>query len=147
MSAARTPNAREIASQHPEFGIQPLLHRRFVEFDADARRIRNRQEAFGIQLHRFAQIGVVLVLIVGEFLHREIEGMEIWRTRDRMVMIATVADDYPRARNIPPQYDEWEALMWTFQKALPHTAPGQKWLPMTQIFDLARQKGVTAMAD
>jgi L-rhamnose mutarotase len=34
--------------------------------------------------------------------------------------------------------------MWTFQKALPHAAPGQKWMPMTQIFDLARQKGVTA---
>ncbi len=31
-----------------------------------------------------------------------IEGMEIWRTGDRMVMIATVADDYPRARTFPP---------------------------------------------
>jgi L-rhamnose mutarotase len=33
--------------------------------------------------------------------------------------------------------------MWTFQKALPHAAPGQKWVPMTRIFDLAQQKGVT----
>jgi L-rhamnose mutarotase len=32
--------------------------------------------------------------------------------------------------------------MWSFQKALPHAAPGEKWLPMTQIFDLAQQKGV-----
>jgi hypothetical protein len=31
--------------------------------------------------------------------------------------------------------------MWTFQKALPHAAPGQKWMAMTQIFDLAQQKG------
>jgi L-rhamnose mutarotase len=84
---------------------------------------------------------------VGEFLHQEIEGMEIWRTRDRMMMIATVADDYFRARNIPPQYDEWEARCGRSRRALPHAAPGQKWLPMTQIFDLARQKGVTAMAD
>jgi hypothetical protein len=37
--------------------------------------------------------------------------------------------------------------MWTFQKALPHAEPGQKWVPMTQIFDLAQQKGVTAPAD
>ena len=48
MSAARTLNAREIASQYLEFGIEALFHRRFVEFDADARRIRNRQEASGI---------------------------------------------------------------------------------------------------
>jgi len=61
-----------------------------------------------------------------------------------MVMIATVADDYPRARDIPPQYDAWETLMWTFQKPLPHAAPGQKWMPMTQIFDLAQQQGVKA---
>jgi L-rhamnose mutarotase len=58
-----------------------------------------------------------------------------------MVMIATVADDYPRSRPIPPEYDQWETLMWTFQKALPHAAPGQKWMPMTQIFDLAGQQG------
>ena len=31
--------------------------------------------------------------------------------------------------------------MWTFQKALPHAAPGQKWVPMMRIFDLAQQKG------
>ncbi|MEY4708637.1 MAG: hypothetical protein RJB58_2360, partial [Pseudomonadota bacterium] len=57
------------------------------------------------------------------------------------VMIATVADDYPRARHIPAQYDEWESLMWAFQQALPHAAPGEKWVPMTQIFDLAQQQG------
>ena len=70
--------------------------------------------------------------------------MEIWRTGDRMVMIATVADDYPRNRDIPAAYDAWEALMWTFQKALPHAAPGQKWVPMTRIFDLGEQQGRAA---
>jgi L-rhamnose mutarotase len=73
-----------------------------------------------------------------------IEGMEIWRTGARLVMIATVADDYPRARAVPPEYDQWESLMWTFQRALPHAAPGQKWMPMTQIFDLARQVGTNS---
>ena len=61
----------------------------------------------------------------------------------RLVMIATVADDYPRARDIPAKHDEWETLMWGYQKALPHAAPGEKWVAMTQIFDLAEQRGVT----
>ena len=91
--------------------------------------------------------GAVWPVIVDDIRAQGIEGMEIWRTGDRMVMIATVADDYPRARDIPSAYDEWEALMWTFQKALPHAAPGQKWVAMDRIFDLARQKGVTAPAD
>ena len=33
--------------------------------------------------------------------------------------------------------------MWTFQKALPHAAPDQKWMPMTKIFDLTDQRGIT----
>jgi L-rhamnose mutarotase len=34
--------------------------------------------------------------------------------------------------------------MWGFQKALPHAAPGQKWVPMAKIFDLDQQKGAKA---
>lgn len=96
------------------------------------------------EYEQFHRPGGVWPEIVDDIRAQGIEGMEIWRTGDRMVMIATVADDYPRARDIPAKYDEWEGLMWSFQKALPHAAPGQKWVPMTQIFDLARQKGVTA---
>lgn len=96
------------------------------------------------EYEQFHQPGRVWPAIVDDIHAQGIEGMEIWRTGDRMLMIATVADDYPRTRAIPPEYDQWEALMWTFQKALPHAAPGQKWMPMTQIFDLARQKGANA---
>jgi len=85
--------------------------------------------------------GGVWPQIVDDIRAQGIEGMEIWRTGTRMVMIATVADDYPRARHIPAQYDEWESLMWAFQQALPHAAPGEKWVPMTRIFDLAQQQG------
>ncbi|AQR73452.1 L-rhamnose mutarotase [Sphingomonas sp. LM7] len=63
-----------------------------------------------------------------------VEAMEIWRTGDRMVMIAEVADDYPRAVETPPEIDEWEALMWRFQRALPHAGPDEKWVPMQRIF-------------
>jgi L-rhamnose mutarotase len=27
--------------------------------------------------------------------------------------------------------------MWRFQKAVPHAAPGEKWVPMGKIFDLS----------
>ena len=67
------------------------------------------------------------------------EDMEIWRSGPRMVMIATVADDYPRPRDIPPEHDAWESLMWRFQKAVPHAAPGEKWVKMKKIFDLSGQ--------
>jgi L-rhamnose mutarotase len=93
------------------------------------------------EYEQFHRPGGVWPEIVDDIHAQGIVGMEIWRSGERMVMIATVADDYPRARNIPAKYDEWETLMWTFQKALPHAQPGQKWLPMTQIFDLAQQKG------
>ena len=92
----------------------------------------------------FHRPGKVWPVIVDDIRAQGFEGMEIWRSGDRMVMIATVADDYPRARDIPPEHDQWESLMWGFQKALPHAGSGQKWLPMTQIFDLAQQRGVTA---
>ena len=96
------------------------------------------------EYERFHRPDGVWPEIVDDIAAQGIEGMEIWRTGDRMVMIATVADDYPRARDIPAQYDEWEGLMWTFQKALPHASPGQKWVPMDQIFDLAQQRGLKA---
>jgi L-rhamnose mutarotase len=89
----------------------------------------------------FHRPGGVWPVIVDDIRAQGVEGMEIWRSGTRMVMIATVADDYPRARAIPPEYDAWETLMWTFQKALPHAAPGQKWLPMAKIFDLDEQYG------
>jgi L-rhamnose mutarotase len=95
------------------------------------------------EYERFHAPGGVWPEIVDDIRAQGIEGMEIWRTGARMVMIATVADDYPRARDIPAKYDEWEGLMWTFQKALPHAAPGQKWMPMTKIFDLTDQRGIT----
>ncbi|MCB0656589.1 MAG: L-rhamnose mutarotase, partial [Saprospiraceae bacterium] len=31
---------------------------------------------------------------------------------------------------------EWEELMWKFQKPLPGAKPGEKWMRMDKIFDL-----------
>ena len=95
------------------------------------------------EYEQFHQPGRVWPKIVDDIHAQGIQAMEIWRTGNRMMMIATVADDYPRSRPAPPEYEQWEELMWRFQKALPHATPGQKWLPMAKIFDLVEQKGAS----
>ena len=69
------------------------------------------------------------------------ETMEIWRTGDRLFMIAEVAQDWPRA--IAPEArtidDRWQAAMDRYQKRLPQAAPDEKWVPMTRIYSLDEQ--------
>ena len=78
--------------------------------------------------------GAVWPAVLAHLRAQGVESMEIWRTGDRMVMIAEVAEDYPRAVAAPAETDEWEKLMWRYQRALPHAAPGEKWVPMQRIF-------------
>ena len=78
--------------------------------------------------------GAVWPVVLGHLRAQGVETMEIWRSGDRMVMIAEVSSDYPRTVEAPPEIAEWEALMWRFQRALPHAAPGEKWVPMQRIF-------------
>jgi L-rhamnose mutarotase len=68
-------------------------------------------------------------------------NMEIFRTGNRLFMIMEVDNEY--SHNIKKRMDEsnpavveWEALMDTFQQALPWAKPGQKWVLMNQIFSL-----------
>ena len=68
-----------------------------------------------------------------------VESMEIWRTGDRLFMIAEVLDDYPRAVETPAETDRWEELMWRFQRPLAHAAEDEKWVPMKRIFSLEEQ--------
>jgi L-rhamnose mutarotase len=68
-----------------------------------------------------------------------VDVMEIWRTGDRLFMIAEVADDYPRSVEPPAEVGRWEALMWRFQRPLPHAADGEKWVAMKRIFSLDEQ--------
>ena len=35
-----------------------------------------------------------------------------------------------------PKVQEWEELMWKFQKPLPWAAEGEKWILMNKIFQL-----------
>jgi L-rhamnose mutarotase len=83
--------------------------------------------------------GAVWPAVIAHIRAQGVEAMEIWRSGDRMVMIAEVAGDYPRAAPAPPETAEWEKLMWRFQRALPHALPGEKWVEMQRIFDLGEQ--------
>jgi L-rhamnose mutarotase len=71
-----------------------------------------------------------------------VEGMEIWRTGDRLFMIAEVSEDYPRPVPVPEEVEQWEELMWRFQRRLPHARAGEKWVEMRRIFKLSPQGDV-----
>ena len=70
-----------------------------------------------------------------------IEDLEIYLLGTRMFMIMEVNESFSfekkgKTDNDNPRVQEWEELMWTFQKPLPHAKPGEKWLPMQRIFKL-----------
>jgi len=70
-----------------------------------------------------------------------IEILDIYRTGNRMFMIIEANDDFSfekkSAMDIAnPKVQEWEELMWKFQKALPWAKKGEKWILMDKIFEL-----------
>ncbi len=67
--------------------------------------------------------------------------MEIYLLGTRMFMIMEVSEDFSfeaktEADRRSPKVQEWEKLMWRFQKALPQAQPGEKWMRMDRIFKL-----------
>lgn len=69
--------------------------------------------------------------------------MEIYRTGNRLFMIMDTKDEFSfegksaqDAANANVQ--QWEALMWKYQLALPWAKPGEKWIRMDRIFSLAK---------
>lgn len=67
--------------------------------------------------------------------------LEIYLLGTRMFMILEGDESFSFERKAEadrtnPKVQEWEALMWKFQKALPQARPGEKWLLMGKIFKL-----------
>jgi L-rhamnose mutarotase len=70
-----------------------------------------------------------------------ITDMEIYLLGTRMFMIMEVNESFSfDAKNLADRLNsrvqEWEVLMWTFQKALPQAKPGEKWMLMERVFKL-----------
>ena len=71
-------------------------------------------------------------------------NMEIYLLGTRMFMIMDVSEDFTPARKASmdaanPKVKEWETIMHGFQRELAQAKPGEKWLPMERVFDLAAQ--------
>jgi L-rhamnose mutarotase len=70
-----------------------------------------------------------------------IESLEIYRIENRLFMIMEVNADFSFEKktasdNANAKVQEWEALMWKYQQALPSAQPGEKWILMEKIFEL-----------
>jgi len=79
--------------------------------------------------------------IIESILEAGVHELEIFRAGNRLVLVMDVdpqfsaaAKDTADAAN--PRVQEWESLMWKFQRSLPFAKPGQKWVSMTSIFSL-----------
>lgn len=71
----------------------------------------------------------------------KIKDMQIYRTGNRLFMIMETDDQFDAAKKeqmdaVNPKVQEWEQLMWKFQKPLPWANNGEKWVMMQQIFQL-----------
>lgn len=71
-----------------------------------------------------------------------ITNMEIYCVGNRlfMVMETTEAFSFEAKAEMDaanPKVAEWEALMWKYQQALPTAKPGEKWVLLEKIFELA----------
>ncbi|MBC7507310.1 MAG: L-rhamnose mutarotase [Ferruginibacter sp.] len=67
--------------------------------------------------------------------------LDIYNVGNRMFMIIEANENFSFEKKSAADADndtvqEWEALMWKFQQALPWAAPGQKWMLMEKIFQL-----------
>ena len=70
-----------------------------------------------------------------------IQTMEIYRVENRLFMIMETDASFSfEAKSLSdtsnPKVQEWEKLMWSFQKPLPWAKTGEKWVMMDQIFEL-----------
>jgi L-rhamnose mutarotase len=70
-----------------------------------------------------------------------IESMHIYRVSNRLVMIMETSEVFSFAAKARSDADnarvqEWEELMWQYQKQLPGSKEGEKWRVMEQIFKL-----------
>jgi L-rhamnose mutarotase len=70
-----------------------------------------------------------------------IEHMQIYRVSNRLFMVMDVNDQFSfdakeKSDRENEKVQEWENMMWKYQKPLPFAKPGEKWVLMKEIFSL-----------
>lgn len=70
-----------------------------------------------------------------------VDELEIYLLGTRLFMIMEVNDSFSfeakaKADLENKKVQEWENLMWNYQKALPGAKPGEKWMLMENLFKL-----------
>ncbi|MEK9613946.1 MAG: L-rhamnose mutarotase [Flavobacteriaceae bacterium] len=70
-----------------------------------------------------------------------IEKLEIYQVANRLFMVMETHFDFSLAAKAEsdsknPKVQQWETLMWNYQKALPFAKPHEKWVQMERIFKL-----------
>ena len=83
--------------------------------------------------------------IESSILNSGIASMEIYLVSNRLFMIMKVNEGFSFDRKTTmdadnPKVQEWEALMWNYQQALPFAKKGEKWMLMDKIYDLNQKK-------
>lgn len=92
------------------------------------------------EYRRYHQPGKIWPEVVAHIKEQGILSEEIFLLGTRMVMVLCTTDDFSfevkAARDSSnPKMQEWEELMWRFQKAVPQAKPGEKWVLMEKIFE------------
>lgn len=72
-----------------------------------------------------------------------IEDLEIYQLGTRLFMVMEVNEHFSfeakaKADRENRRVQEWEKLMWRFQKPLSEAKPGDKWILMERIFELEK---------
>jgi len=70
-----------------------------------------------------------------------IVDMELYLLGTRLVMVLEVDEKFSfegkaRIERGNAKVQEWEKLMWKFQRAVPQAKPGEKWARMERVFKL-----------
>jgi L-rhamnose mutarotase len=69
-------------------------------------------------------------------------NMEIYRLDTRLFMLIDATNEFSfeeksKKDAANDKVQEWEELMWTYQQKIPGAKPGEKWVLMNKIFELA----------
>jgi L-rhamnose mutarotase len=93
------------------------------------------------EYRKFHEPGTIWPEVVENIKSQGILSERIFLLGSRMVMVLETTDDFSFAAKAAadqanPKMQEWEVLMWKYQKALPQAQPGEKWMSMEKIFEV-----------